>query len=551
VLLLPRQRSSAKRQSSSRERSTRSWGSIKNGYFALSSLTGAWLTISGVGGATPAVDAAGQLQTVAVAGLASTAQQTDTLGLGREDHRALLTEELRKAGYTAVDAKAPSIDSDPARPARYVLSGIINEINCVFENSLSCNIAVRWELRDRSSDAVVYRVTTRSRETGKDGNEVSPKLLTGALRSLTARPKLAAKLSVKAGATSSESSPAAEVGFRECTRAAVTMPEASQAILSSTVLIESGDALGSGSILSTDGFVLTAAHVIEPGAPLHVQLSSGPIYEAQLIRRDLKRDVALVQAKGTTFKQCLPLRQDAINVGEEVYAIGSPLSKELSFSLTRGIVSGFRTIDGVPLVQTDASVNPGNSGGPLVDKKGRLLAVVDFKITGQVVQGLAFAVTVPAALEALHLHGATSSDASLSVPLVLAPTQAKVQTAVDDVDDPAQPGDYSVAEVHHTSGTASAFRTVGVLSMSLGLVGVTTSWMVYEVGKSSMNRSTFDTLLTTNSISWAAVGVGAGLFAVSYMIPSGNSPKPAKEKKSVARVYAGVGPGSILVGGEL
>ena len=530
-----------------------SCGSTRNRYFALSGLTAAWLTISGVAGATPAIDVAGQLQTVAVAGLASTAQQTDTLGLGREDHRALLTEELRKGGYAAVDAKAPSVDSDPARPARYVLSGIINEINCVFENSLSCNIAVRWELRDRSSDAVVYRVTTRSRETGRDGNEVSPKLLTGALRSLTARPKFTAKLSVKADATPPEASPAAEVGFRECTRPAVTMPEASQAILSSTVLIESGDGLGSGSILSTDGFVLTAAHVIEPGAPLHVQLSSGPIYEAQLIRRDLKRDVALVQAKGTTFKQCLPLRQDAINVGEEVYAIGSPLSKELSFSLTRGIVSGFRTIDGVPLVQTDASVNPGNSGGPLVDKKGRLLAVVDFKITGQVVQGLAFAVSVPAALEALHLHGATSSDASLSVPLVLAPTQAKVQTAEDDVDDPAQPGDYPVTEVHHTSGTATTLRVIGGVSVTLGLVGVGTSWMVYEVGKTNMRRSTFDALLTMNNISWAAVGVGAGLFAVSYMIPSGNShkPAPAKEKKSVARVYAGVGPGSILVGGEL
>ena len=303
-----------------------------------------------------------------------------------------------------------------------------------------------------------------------------------------------------------------------------------------------------------DGFVLTAAHVIEPGQPLHVQLSSGPVYEAQLIRWDKKRDVALLRANGTQFKQCLPLRRDEISVGEEIYAIGSPLSRELSFSLTRGIVSGFRTIEGVPLVQTDASVNPGNSGGPLVDKKGRLLAVVDFKITGQVVQGLAFAVTLPAAINALHLHAAANSDVALSVPLAVSPAASKSPTpGVDDIDDPAQPGDYASAEeAQRPSATASTMRVIGGTAFSLGLVGVGTSWLIYEAGKTNMSRGTFNSLLTVNNVSGAAVGVGAGTYAVSFLIPGRNSkPKRTTGSQRPARFYAGIGPGSILIGGDL
>ena len=478
---------------------------------------------------------------ISVTGLTSLAQRTDTLGLGREPHSAALAAELRRSGFSAVDAngggeKAPSA----------TLGGTITEVHCEAEAELRCNIAIRWELSDKRSREILYRVVTRARASGSDGAELAPALLTSALRSLAARPKF------RAAVQQSETN-GAVVGvdstFRECPASRISMPEASQVVLASTVLIESGKNLGSGSIVSPDGFVLTAAHVLEPGAPLHVQLASGPVMDAYLVRRDLGADVALLRIKGGPFNQCLAERQETIDVGEEVYAIGSPLSKELSFSLTRGIVSGFRTVDGVPLVQTDASVNPGNSGGPLVDKRGRLIAVVDFKITHRAVQGLAFAVTAQAAMEALHIRGGSSSDAALSVPLEARIT--KQPTAVDDTDDPAQAGD--VPETVHgpKSGAPATLRAIGGVTASLGLIGVGTSWLAYEASKDSMKRSDFNTYLTINSVSWAAVGLGVGTFTFSYLLGDGSGGKRRHTNKRTSRVYGVLGPASIVIGGDL
>ncbi len=489
-------------------------------------------------------------ETIAVTGLVSAAQRTDSIGLGKENHSAFLVNELKALGYPALDAKSASLDSGSTKPALFALGGTISEVYCEFDKALQCAIAVRWELKDLSTRQTVYRVTTRARATGTDGNELGPRLLKAALHSLVGRAKFATLLRGEPGGLALSNAAVTISNFRECPQTRLSMPESSQSILSATVLIESGDGLGSGSIISPDGFVITAAHVVEPGAPLHVQLSSGPVMEAVLIRRDPQHDVALLQVKGASFKQCLPLRQDPINVGEEVYAIGSPLSKELSFSLTRGIVSGFRMIEGVPLVQTDASVNPGNSGGPLVDKKGRLIAIVDFKISSQVVQGLAFAVTAQAALEGLHLHGADSSDATLSTPLLSEPLKPKNETVVDD-DDPAQPGDAPEEVSHGTSGAPTTLRAIGGITATLGLVGVGTSWLMYEVGKDNMRRSAFNTYLTINNISWVAVGLGVGTFTLSYLIGDGSGSKRKHTKKPVARIYGGVGPGSIVVGGEL
>jgi len=107
-----------------------------------------------------------------------------------------------------------------------------------------------------------------------------------------------------------------------------------------------------------------------------------------VIRIDAEQDVALLRADWRQPSSCLPTRSEAAELGEEVYAIGAPFDRKLSFSLTCGIVSGMRELKGTRLVQTDASVNAGNSGGPLVDDKGRLVAVVRSKLAGFGVEGV-------------------------------------------------------------------------------------------------------------------------------------------------------------------
>jgi serine protease Do len=79
-------------------------------------------------------------------------------------------------------------------------------------------------------------------------------------------------------------------------------------------------------------------------------------------------------------------------VGADIFAVGTPLDPHFTNTVTRGIVSAHREIDGVSLLQTDASVNPGNSGGPLFDSQGRVQAILSAKIFGPGVEGLAFGV---------------------------------------------------------------------------------------------------------------------------------------------------------------
>ncbi len=138
-----------------------------------------------------------------------------------------------------------------------------------------------------------------------------------------------------------------------------------------TVQVRGGG--GSAFAISQAGHYLTAAHVVGDLAKLHVVLSTGLRLPAQVLRRDRKADVALLHVVGDGHT-CLPLAQGpAPQVGTEVYVVGTPLSGRLSQSVSRGILSAARTMGDVPVFQTDASVNPGNSGGPLLAADGRVL----------------------------------------------------------------------------------------------------------------------------------------------------------------------------------
>ncbi len=163
----------------------------------------------------------------------------------------------------------------------------------------------------------------------------------------------------------------ARATLRACRAAARPMPASSEQVLDATVLVQTSGGFGSGFVLAADGFVATAAHVV-PGASATVKLRDGREFPATVIRSDRRIDIALLRLampEGATLP-CLPSKLEPVSVGSDIYAIGSPASRDLSFSLARGIVSGVRLLDGVQYLQTDAAVNRGNSGGPLVTASG-------------------------------------------------------------------------------------------------------------------------------------------------------------------------------------
>ncbi len=160
--------------------------------------------------------------------------------------------------------------------------------------------------------------------------------------------------------------------------------------------------LGSGFIIDKEGFILTNNHVIENATEIKVKLSNEKEFDAKIIGRDPKTDIALIKVDA---KKDLPVvhvgNSDQLQIGEWVVAIGNPFGLEQT--VTAGIVSAKgRVIGAGPydnFIQTDASINPGNSGGPLFNTRGEVIGINTAIIsTGQ---GIGFAIPINVALDIL------------------------------------------------------------------------------------------------------------------------------------------------------
>ncbi len=138
---------------------------------------------------------------------------------------------------------------------------------------------------------------------------------------------------------------------------------------------------GSGVIISEDGYIVTNNHVVEDADKLRVKLNDGRTFDAKIIGTDPTTDVALIKVEGKDLPTIPFGNSDALRLGEWVLAIGSPF--DLQSTITAGIVSAkARQLDVIPdqfriesFIQTDAAVNPGNSGGALVNTRGELVGI--------------------------------------------------------------------------------------------------------------------------------------------------------------------------------
>lgn len=161
------------------------------------------------------------------------------------------------------------------------------------------------------------------------------------------------------------------------------------------------EGMGSGFIINTDGYILTNYHVINGAKEVTVTLSDGQEVTASVVNYDSDKDIAMIKLNGNVeVPGVVELgNSDALQPGEEVVAIGNPLSKELSSTLTKGIVSALNrsveTQSGVNtnLIQTDAAINSGNSGGPLINTKGEVIGINTLKASDGA-EGIGFAIPI-------------------------------------------------------------------------------------------------------------------------------------------------------------
>jgi S1-C subfamily serine protease len=173
-------------------------------------------------------------------------------------------------------------------------------------------------------------------------------------------------------------------------------------LLPSAVYIRAGGSVGSGFIYDAGGLILTAAHVVDDNTTATVRLTDGTPLAGKVLGRDRTRDVAVIRVKHKPLRAAKLGTGVRLHVGDFAVAIGSPFGLEQT--VTAGIVSGLgRTLEtpggAVDAIQTDASINPGSSGGPLADREGRVIGI-NVARHGTSADGVGLAVPIDVAVDA-------------------------------------------------------------------------------------------------------------------------------------------------------
>lgn len=164
------------------------------------------------------------------------------------------------------------------------------------------------------------------------------------------------------------------------------------------------EGVGSGVVVSEDGYILTNSHVIFDGAAkkIKVLFDTGKELEGKVVWSNSQMDLAVIKVEAKGLKVAELGNSDKINIGQTAIAIGNPLGLDFERTVTQGIISGldrslkideYNTMDS--LIQTDASINSGNSGGPLLNSKGEVIGINTLKIPSG--EGLGFAIPINSA----------------------------------------------------------------------------------------------------------------------------------------------------------
>ncbi len=182
---------------------------------------------------------------------------------------------------------------------------------------------------------------------------------------------------------------------------------------------------GSGIVVSSDGYILTNTHVIDEGERATVQLYDGTTCAAKLVAADSQSDVAILKIEKTGLTPAVFASSKNTRTGDAVCAIGNPLSPDYSLTMTSGIISATSreiSYNGavMKLLQTDTSINEGNSGGPLFNDRGQVIGITNMKIVSSFsnIEGIGFAIpsdTLQSIVAALMNDGAVYGRSTIGV----------------------------------------------------------------------------------------------------------------------------------------
>jgi S1-C subfamily serine protease len=272
-------------------------------------------------------------------------------------------------------------------------------------------MSVDWQVYDSRERKVIFKFSTNAESKGGGGQGSYLSILIAAMdnnvRALTASPDFKALLAKQGLADNNRNEITSASGGKAKIDLIGSLAAKSAKIrdaVGAVVLVQSGGGHGSGVLVSSDGYILTDQHVVGDEKYVKIRWSDGLEGLGEVVRSDRRRDVALIKTD-PRGRQPLPLSIQEPEPGDTVFAIGAPEETRLQSTVTRGVVSANRIVDGFSFIQSDVTVNPGNSGGPLLDEKGEVLGLTDWKLeTHDNATGLNFFTPIGDALAFLSLE---------------------------------------------------------------------------------------------------------------------------------------------------
>lgn len=269
------------------------------------------------------------------------------------------------------------------------------------------SLLIRWSVFSVAKENVVYEITTGGFSDSRQKTVVSEELklaIADAVNGLIYDPKFQ-DLVVKKSETASTSPQDAIAINKPTLKKFENYSAVVKESVGSVVTIKTNFGIGSGFIISDNGYVLTNHHVINSAEKVEVVFENGFSFEAKIIRSNEDKDVAIVKINGSGFKPLtLSVVESLASTGTEVIAIGTPENIKLGQTVTKGIISGKREFDEKIYLQTDVAINSGNSGGPLINTStGEVIGIVAAKIKAKGVEGLGFAIPIAEAIKSLNL----------------------------------------------------------------------------------------------------------------------------------------------------
>jgi len=343
-------------------------------------------------------------------GLARVPQSTYTWGsgisIGSDDFKIHANEELINYGYSVPSGGDLLFSSDRTGKARYQIGAEIEDITFNTYAPLAgdfgeASVEVQWQIYDSFASKVVYKSHNSGYARSSNDSGVIIDAFLNSLNKIMSKNEFASLLQKDTQSSGDGASQYNKLTINNNETTTHALPENVDQVNKAVVTIESGFTHGSGFFVDSNGHLLTAAHVVSGLDNVQVRTNQGFTLPAKVLRINENSDVALLKVDGSGFSH-IEVNDKKQGQGTDTFAIGTPLDKSLSNSISKGIISSYRTVGGVPFLQTDTSLNPGNSGGPLLNSNGEAIGIVSWKYSQG--EGVAFCVGIEHASDVLNIN---------------------------------------------------------------------------------------------------------------------------------------------------